>query len=70
MFYKQKFYKSEQVMAIIIFCKWMCGFCLAENFKYNSEEETILLVKYGSSSGISDLHSEVPIWISGMTLPL
>jgi len=39
----------------------MCGFCLAENFKYNSEEETMLLVKYRSSSGASDLHSKVPI---------
>ena len=39
----------------------MCGFCLAENFKYNSAEETILLVQYRSSSDASDLHSKVPI---------
>jgi hypothetical protein len=27
----------------------MCGFCLADNFKHNSEEETILCVQYHSS---------------------
>jgi hypothetical protein len=39
----------------------MCGFCLAENFKYNSEEETILLEQHRSSRDTSDLHSKVPI---------
>jgi hypothetical protein len=38
----------------------MCGFCLAENFKYNSDEETILLLQYCSSSDASDLHLKVP----------
>ena len=39
----------------------MCGFCLAENFKHNSEEKTILFAQYCSSSNTSDLYSEVPV---------